>query len=167
MKKIVWIVLIVIITIYYFYPEVKLPNDILIDKIVILKSEHRLEAYSRDKLVKKYNVSLGRSKGKKQFEGDNKTPEGVYFINDKNPHSSYYMNLGISYPNEEDTRNAQKQNLPPGNEIKIHGIRNGLGFIGKFHRLFDWTQGCIAVTNNEMKELYDHTMIGAKIEIRN
>lgn len=167
-KKII-ILFIIIFTCAVYYNLIKeqnLPNNIIIDKILIIKSDRKLFAYSKGRLIKTYKISIGRGYGKKKFEGDNKTPEGTYYINDKNPRSSYYKNLGISYPNNEDIENARKNNLVPGSQIKIHGIRNGLGFIGKFHRWIDWTKGCIAITNSEMDELYSHTPIGTIIEIK-
>ena len=74
--------------------------------------------------------------------------------------------MGISYPNESDIENAKKIGKPAGGDIKIHGLKNKLGFIGKFHRWFDWTMGCIAVTNEEIDELFATVPIGTKIEIR-
>jgi murein L,D-transpeptidase YafK len=76
------------------------------------------------------------------------------------------LSLGISYPNRNDIKYAQTHNKSPGGEIKIHGIKNGFGFVGKYHRWFNWTKGCIAVTNNEIEELYNAVGIGTKIEIR-
>lgn len=155
------------LTIYYFYPEEKLPSDIQIDNIVVYKSKRQLLAYSNGQLVKTYKVSLGKQPiGDKEFEGDKKTPEGIYFINDKNPNSGYYKNLGISYPNEDDKEHAKKIGKQPGGDIKIHGLRNRVGFIGKFHRWFDWTLGCIAVTNQEIDELYNAVEINTQIETR-
>ncbi|UKJ08530.1 L,D-transpeptidase family protein [Solitalea lacus] len=104
--------------------------------------------------------------GDKQVEGDKKTPEGLYTINDKNSNSGYYKNLGISYPNQQDIVEAKKLGKSPGGEVKIHGLKNGMGFIHKFQRWVDWTMGCVAVTNEEMEELYSHTPIGTTIEIR-
>ena len=122
--------------------------------------------YSNGDELKTYKISLGREPvGKKEFEGDKKTPKGFYFINDKNSNSEFHLNLGISYPNESDKKNAEKLNKNPGGQIKIHGLKNGLGFIGKFHRFFDWTLGCIAVTNKEIEELYKNIPIGTEIEI--
>jgi murein L,D-transpeptidase YafK len=103
--------------------------------------------------------------GDKEFEGDKRTPEGQYTINDKNSNSGFHKNLGISYPNKRDIEEAKKKKLKPGGEIKIHGIRNGFGFIGKFQRLFDWTAGCIALTDHEVDELYDSVEIGTPILI--
>ncbi len=155
------------LAIYYFYPEPKLPSDVRIDRLVVHKAQRQLLAYSNGELVKTYTIALGKVPvGKKEFEGDKKTPEGLYSINDKNPNSGYHKNLGISYPNEADKANASKAGKPAGGAIKIHGLRNGSGFIGKFHRWFDWTLGCIAVTDEEMDELYRAVEIGTPIEIK-
>lgn len=154
------------ITIYYFYPDSKLPEGAVIEKLVVYKSKRKMLAYSGNELLKTYMVSLGKNPiGHKQFEGDCKTPEGIYSINDRNPNSAYYKNLGVSYPNEADKEYAQKQGKSPGGLIKIHGLRNNRGYIGKFHRFKDWTAGCIAVTNEEMDELFTCVKQDAVIEI--
>lgn len=164
--KYLLLIVLIILLVYYFYPGKQLDTSKKIDKIIVLKSKRKLEIYSEGELIKTYKISIGRQpKGKKQFEGDMKTPEGVYTIDSKNPHSSYHLNLGISYPNKEDKAYAEMQGKSPGGLIKIHGLKNGFGFIGKFHRWFDWTQGCIALTNKEIEELYEHTPIGTIIEI--
>ncbi|ALJ00754.1 hypothetical protein DC20_19410 [Rufibacter tibetensis] len=150
---------------YYFYPEPK-PEGTTIDKLIVLKSERKLLAFSNGKLKKTYTISLGRNpKGDKQYEGDSRTPEGSYTINDKNPNSGYHKNLGVSYPDSEDIRQAKMLGKPAGGAIKIHGLRNGTGFVGKFHRLMDWTQGCMAVTNEEVDELYSSVPLGTPILI--
>jgi murein L,D-transpeptidase YafK len=155
------------LTFYYFYPEDKLPAHIIIDKLEVYKSKRRLLAYSNGQLVKTYKISLGRQPiGDKEFEGDKKTPEGLYFINDKNPNSGYHKNLGISYPNNEDIQNTKLLSKSAGGDVKIHGLRNKTGFISKFHRWYDWTLGCIAVTDEEIDELYNAVKIGTKIEIK-
>lgn len=152
---------------FYFWPEKELDSSKKIDKILVIKHERKLIVFSDNVELKTYRISLGRQPvGKKEFEGDKKTPEGLYFINDKNPNSDYHLNLGISYPNKDDIRNAEIHNKKPGGLIKIHGLRNGFGFVGKFHRLFDWTLGCIAVTNSEIEELYENVPIGTEIEIK-
>ena len=138
-----------------------------IDKIIIEKGKRELQVYSNNKWIKTYKISLGRNPvGKKEFQGDQKTPEGKYVINDKNPNSGYHKNLGISYPNEQDIEYAKKKGKDPGGQIKIHGIKNGFGWIGKLHRLIDWTAGCIAVTNEEIDELYAIVRIGTPVEIK-
>ena len=102
----------------------------------------------------------------KEFEGDKKTPEGLYINNDKNPNSGYHKNLGISYPKKDNIENAKRLGKPTGGDVKIHGLRNKTGFISKFHRWSDWTLGCIAVTDEEIDELYNAVKIGTKIEIK-
>lgn len=155
------------LTVYYFYPEDSLPSNTKIDKLIVLKSKRQLLAYSRGQLVRFYKISLGRQPiGAKEFEGDKKTPEGLYFINDKNSNSGYHKNLGISYPNKDDIEKARQFDKPTGGDIKIHGLRNGIGFIGKLHRWNDWTLGCIAVTDQEIDELYEAVCIGTPIEIK-
>jgi murein L,D-transpeptidase YafK len=155
------------LTVYYFYPEDRLSSKTQIDKLVVYKSKRQMLAYSNGQLLKTYKISLGRQPiGDKEFEGDKKTPEGLYFINDKNPNSGYHKNLGISYPNKSDIENAKRLGKPTGGEVKIHGLRNMTGFISKFHRWFDWTLGCIAVTDKEIDELYKAVKIGTPIEIK-
>lgn len=153
--------------IYYLLPEKRLPKEIVIDSLVVLKSKRELLAYSEGQLVKTYTISLGRNPiGDKQYEGDFKTPEGIYSINGKNPNSGYHKNLGVSYPNNEDILIAKSLHKPAGGDIKIHGLRNGIGFIGKFQRWYDWTHGCVAMTNLEVDELYAAVKIGTRIEIK-
>lgn len=170
MKK--WIIRVVLLTIviglfYYFYPENRLPPGIKIDKLIVVKSQRAMYAYSDGQVVKIYKISLGREPiGDKQFQGDKRTPEGAYEINNRNPGSGFHKNLGVSYPNRTDRKEAKDKGVDPGGDIKIHGLRNGFGFIGKFHRLFDWTAGCIAVTDSEIDELYKAVDNGTPITIR-
>ena len=172
MKKIIIFLLLCYLglAIYYFFPEntiPKLPNGIVIDKILVLKSQRQLQIFAQGKLISKFTISLGKNPiGHKEFEGDSRTPEGIYFINTKNPNSHYHKNLGVSYPNAADIANAQKLGKSPGGDIKIHGLRNGTGFIGKFHRWYDWTAGCIALTDDEIDALYGHISVGTLIEIK-
>lgn len=169
-RRIIWLTIFTLfagLAIYNFYPEKKLLSGIQIDTIVVYKSKRELLVYSNDMLIKTYKISLGSNPvGDKEFEGDKKTPEGIYFINDKNPNSGYHKNLGISYPNEEDIESAKRIGKPAGGDIKIHGLRNGIGIVGKFHRWFDWTFGCIALRNEEIDELYGAVEIGTRIEIK-
>jgi len=168
MKKLTYtiIFLITTITVYLAFPEQKLPENATIDYIRVKKSERKMEVYQDGKLLKTYKISLGRNPvGHKEFEGDKKTPEGIYQINDKNPNSGYYKNLGVSYPSAKDLAHAKKLGKSAGGDIKIHGIRNYMGIIGKFQRWTDWTYGCIALTNREMEEIYTATPIGTTIEI--
>jgi len=110
---------------------------------------------------------LGRNPiGAKQEEGDMKTPEGIYRIDSRNPKSDYHLALHVSYPSEEDTARATERGVNAGFDIMVHGIRNGGGWIGAFHRMDDWTAGCIAMTDEEIEELWRVTPDETPIEIR-
>lgn len=154
------------LVLYLIYPEKALSPQAKIDYIKVEKSKRKLYAFQNGKLLKTYQISLGgQPVGHKQFEGDKKTPQGIYIINAKNANSGYHKNLGVSYPNTNDLYFAKKAGRSAGGDVKLHGLRNGLGFLGKFQRLHDWTAGCIALTNHEIDELYGATAIGTKIEI--
>ncbi len=147
--------------------DTKLDTSIHIDKIVVEKSKRKMYLYANNQLIKTYKIALGKHpRGGKKYEGDKKTPEGLYIINSKNPKSEYYKNLGISYPNKKDKEEAEKDGKNPGGDIKIHGLKNGWGWIGQMHLLTDWTAGCIAITNKNMDELYAIIEIGTPIEIK-
>ncbi len=141
-------------------------KKVKVDQIIVLKSKRKLQLVYKGEKVKQYSISLGGNPvGHKQFEGDQKTPEGEYFINGKNPKSKYYKNLGISYPNASDKAYAKKLGKSPGGAIKIHGLPNDKPWLGKLHLLKDWTYGCIAVTNKQMEEIYRNVDVGTKIKI--
>jgi murein L,D-transpeptidase YafK len=165
----IWIALggtLIGLVIYYFFPYAPLPKGITIDKIVVFKSQRKLFAYSQGILIKTFTISLGKNPvGTKVYEGDFKTPEGAYTINDKNPNSTFHKSLGISYPNLQDFAHAKQSRQPPGGDIKIHGLRNDQWYLGRFQRWKDWTTGCIALTNQEIDDLYLHTPLGVSIEI--
>ncbi|NPD86388.1 L,D-transpeptidase family protein [Lentimicrobium sp. L6] len=171
--KIKYIILILIFgligfgLISYFKPFEPIDKSVSIEKIEVIKHKRRLDLISNNQIIKSYKISLGRvPKGHKEYEGDKKTPEGLYIINDKNPNSGYHKNLGISYPNEHDKKYAESIGKSPGGLIKIHGIRNGFGWIGRFHLIFDWTLGCIAMIDQEIDEFYENVNIGTPIEIK-
>ncbi|ABF42771.1 ErfK/YbiS/YcfS/YnhG [Candidatus Koribacter versatilis Ellin345] len=137
------------------------------DRIVIEKSAHRMALYRSGLLVHQYKVSLGgQPVGPKTRQGDHRTPEGQYFIEGRNEHSHYYKSLRISYPNATDLQRAREQKVSPGGDIMIHGLPNGERFIGKLHLLHDWTEGCIAVTDEEMDEIWALVRVGTPVEIR-
>ena len=143
-------------------------ENIKIDLIVVEKAKRILSIYDNESLIKSYKISLGKNPvGHKQFEGDSKTPEGVYYIDGKNPKSKYFLNLGISYPNEKDKEYAASHKKSAGGDIKIHGLPNGFSLAKPLFNIYgDWTQGCIAVNNEDMAELYNIIDIGTKIEIK-
>lgn len=126
-----------------------------------------MRLYSKKKWVKSYSISIGQSPmGHKRYQGDNRTPEGKYYITDRNPNSSYYLNLHISYPNNKDRARARKLGKSPGGDIKIHGFADQHGNTKPMDAKFGYTWGCIAVCNNDMKEIYQLVKTGAVILIR-
>jgi murein L,D-transpeptidase YafK len=152
---------------YRFWPSQPLPAGARADKVLVLKGERRLELLKDGKTLKSYRVALGWSpRGHKQREGDGKTPEGKYVIDARNAGSGFHRALHISYPRPQDRARARKQGVSPGGQIMIHGIKNGVGWIGPLHRLYDWTNGCIAVTDEEIREIWRAVPNGTPVEIR-
>jgi murein L,D-transpeptidase YafK len=144
-----------------------LPAGTTIDRIVVEKSARQLSIFRDGNEIKTYRIALGRNPlGAKQKEGDMKTPEGIYKIDGRNPQSNFHLGLHISYPSAEDDERAAARGVSAGFDIMIHGIQNGRGWIGAFHRWKDWTAGCIAVTDEEIEELWRVTPDGTTIEIR-
>ncbi len=139
-----------------FYYEAFKEVDGVIDSIVVYKSKRMMQTYHHGKKMKLYMISLGMEpKGEKQFEGDFKTPEGLYTINEREARSSYHKNLGISYPNYSDSVFAANQGKSAGGEIKIHGFPNRHRMDAEKELMnTDWTLGCIAVTDHEIDELF-------------
>jgi murein L,D-transpeptidase YafK len=136
------------------------------DKVLIEKQARRLSLLSKGEVIKSYKIALGGNPvGPKERQGDNKTPEGTYRIDARNGNSGFHLSLHISYPNEDDKKRAKKLGVSPGGDIMIHGIKNGFSLVGASHAETDWTEGCIAVTNQEMEELYKFVPIGTVVEI--
>lgn len=137
-----------------------------VDRIVVYKAKRELHLMSGAKKLKTYKVALGGNPvGHKEVEGDKKTPEGSYKIIQHNPRSQFYKSLRISYPNDADKKRAAKQKKSPGSDIMVHGLGRGFGYLGAAHRLSDWTLGCIAVTNDEIDEIYASVADGTSIDI--
>jgi murein L,D-transpeptidase YafK len=137
------------------------------DRIVLVKSEHTMKLMTGDRVLKVYKVALGRgSAGKKEHAGDDKTPEGEYVIDQKNANSRFHLALHISYPSAADTNHARAVGVDPGGAIMIHGLENGFGWLGSFQHSVDWTEGCIAVTNPEIEEIWRLVPVGTPIEIK-
>lgn len=142
------------------------PLKAAVDSIVVYKSQREMHVYGKGKKRKTYIISLGsQPSGKKRSEGDYKTPEGRYTINDRNPNSIYHKNLGISYPNNDDRKYARGHNLQTGGDVKIHGLPNQPKYPPEAYLHSDWTWGCIAVSNAEIDELYRHVSVGTPIVI--
>lgn len=153
--------------VYAHHVSNPLPRGTVIDGIVIEKSSRKLSVFHNAKPLKSYRVALGRNPvGAKEQEGDNKTPEGLYKIDGRNPQSSFHLALHVSYPSDDDKARAAARGVNAGFDIMIHGIQNGRGWIGAFHRLKDWTAGCVAVTDEEIEELWRITPDGTTVDIR-
>lgn len=139
---------------------------ITVDRVIVNKSKRELLLLRGESVLRTYRVALGRSPiGPKTEEGDGKTPEGCYTIDWRNPNSSYHLSLHISYPNDFDRAQAGERGADPGRDIMIHGLPNGEDRIGKQHLATDWTQGCIAVKDEEMDEIWELVADGTPIEI--
>ena len=137
------------------------------DSVLILKKDHLLELLAGGKVIRTYKVALGQGGlAPKQREGDGRTPEGHYIVDARSAASHYHKALHVSYPNAEDRKRAASLGVAPGGAVMIHGLPNGKGYIGAAHRLYDWTLGCIAVTDEEIDEIWELVPVGTPVEIR-
>ena len=137
-----------------------------VDRVVVHKKERRMTLFSKGEAIKTYKVALGGNPvGPKEREGDKKTPEGAYVIDSRNRDSRYHLSLHISYPNDQDKKRAKELGVSPGGDITIHGIKSGYSWVGPLHVGADWTQGCIAVTDEEIEEIDRLVPDGTVIEI--
>lgn len=136
-----------------------------VNLVVVQKTNHTMTLFDHGRVVRRYSVSLGSDLGPKQKKGDGRTPEGRYVIDSRNAASRYHRALHISYPNAADRRNARRRGVDPGGDIMIHGRPNG--WRGRLMNLAgDWTLGCIAVTDEEIEEVWRLVSNGTPIEIR-
>jgi murein L,D-transpeptidase YafK len=138
-----------------------------VDHILVLKKEHKLLLLNGDRIVKAYSVALGSGGlAPKRRQGDDKTPEGLYRIDYRNPASRFHLALHISYPAENDKEQARKRGVSPGGDIMIHGLGGEFRSLGTKHYLYDWTAGCIAVTDSEIEEIWRLVPDRTPVEIR-
>lgn len=136
------------------------------DRVLVKKSERRLYLLRDDKVFREYRIALGDSpEGHKQQEGDEKTPEGEYLLDWRNADSVAYKSLHVSYPNAHDREQARKRGVSPGGSIMVHGTMNGYESLGPMLQQMDWTDGCIAVLNHEMDEIWRSVRNGTPIRI--
>ena len=141
-------------------------NNIVIDKVFVDKSARTLQLLSDNKVIKTYHIALGGNPvGHKQQQGDKRTPTGPYILDYKNEKSKFYRSIHVSYPNAADKARAKSRGVSPGGDIMIHGQKNGFGHLAAINQKRDWTDGCIAVTDNEMDEIMAAVEIGTPIEI--
>ena len=137
------------------------------DLVIVIKSEYKLYLIKEGKLFAAYPVVFGANpKGHKQQQGDNRTPEGEYILDYKNVNSKYYKSIHISYPNSEDRESARKRGVSPGGDIMIHGQPNKWGKFSSITQLFNWTNGCIALSDSDMDAVWNAVDPGTPIQIR-
>jgi len=137
-----------------------------VDRVIVNKAKRELLLMHEGNMVRSYRVALGRNPvGPKTKQGDGKTPEGIYSISGRNAASAFHRALRVSYPNSADRAQAKRLGVAPGGDIMIHGLPNGQGHIGKAHLQSDWTEGCIAVTNAEIEEIWGLVRDGTRVEI--
>jgi murein L,D-transpeptidase YafK len=137
------------------------------DAVLVIKSEGKLYLMSKGVPFATLSVTFGAEPtGHKQQQGDERTPEGHYILDYKNPNSKFYKSIHISYPNRKDRANARRLGVDPGGEIMIHGQANGWGWAAPVVQFFGWTDGCIALSNGNMDRVWKAVDPGTPIEIR-
>lgn len=161
------VIICVSLSLLWFESESVLATMPKADKVVVIKDKRLLMLLKDGELFRTYKIALGKQpKGHKIKAGDQRTPEGSYILDSRNPRSKYFLAIHISYPNESDIRNAQRQGVSPGGGIMIHGMPERLDRVGKLNGSTDWTDGCIAVNNVEMEEIWQFVPVGTPIEIK-
>ena len=142
-------------------------SDAVVDRIVIEKSKRTMTLLKQGSEVRTYKVALGRNPiGPKIQKGDQKTPEGLYYVDYKVHKSVYHRALHLNYPNQDDIERARSLGVTPGNSIMIHGMKEDKLWMGDVQYLFDWTNGCIALTNREIEEVWVLVPEWTPVEIR-
>lgn len=137
------------------------------DSLLIVKSERKLYLLKEGEVLRDFDIALGlMPEGPKQREGDFRTPEGLYYLDARNPNSDYFLSLHISYPNPQDLARARSQDVEPGGQIMIHGQPNEPKYSESRYENWDWTDGCVAVSNSDMVDIWLMTEEGTPIEIR-
>jgi murein L,D-transpeptidase YafK len=138
-----------------------------VDRVVAYKRERKLVLLSHGNEIRSYKIALGgEPAGPKARQGDHRTPEGVYVLDSRNPNSHYYKAFHISYPNSKDIANAKRLGVSAGGDIMLHGLPKEYAWVGKAQAAHDWTDGCIAVSDEEMEEIWKLVRIGTVIEIK-
>jgi murein L,D-transpeptidase YafK len=139
----------------------------LADSVVIEKKAHRLTLYHLGRSIRQYRVALGADPEKdKVSAGDRRTPTGLFYIESRNSNSEYHLALRIAFPDSAHRARAAALGVQPGGDIEIHGLTNGRGDTGAYHRTADWTNGCIALTDEEIEEIWTSVPVGTPVEIR-
>src|SRR5262249_17280837 len=136
------------------------------DAVVVNKSRRELVLMRRGVVLRSYRVALGANPvGPKAAQGDGKTPEGDYRIDSRNAKTRFHLALHISYPSERERERARRMRVDPGGDIMIHGLPSWASLLGRLHRLVDWTDGCIAVSNSEIEDVWRLVPVGTPVQI--
>lgn len=144
-------------------PIVSMPQA---DEVIVHKGERRLYLMRHGQVLRSYRIALGLDpRGPKQREGDFRTPEGHYFLTRRNPRSDYFLSIQVSYPNEADLQRAHREHVDPGGSIMVHGLPNALSHSPSYYARSDWTDGCIALSDSDMVEVWLMTRDNTPIEI--
>ncbi len=137
-----------------------------VELVRVLKGERKLQLIADGKVQHEFRIALGANpQGHKAREGDERTPEGRYALDYKKADSGYHRSIHISYPNKKDIERARKMGVSPGGQIMIHGQRNGLGWLASVSQRFDWTNGCVALSNGDMDVVWNAVKVGTPIEL--
>lgn len=137
------------------------------DRVVVVKSEGKLYLYKVNQVLASYSVVFGANpKGHKQQQGDERTPEGRYFLDYKKADSAFHKAIRISYPNAKDIESARKRGVDPGGSVMVHGQKNGFAWASFIARYFNWTNGCIALANADMDAVWEAVDAGTPIDIK-
>jgi murein L,D-transpeptidase YafK len=138
-----------------------------IDKVLVVKSERQLHLISHGDTLKSYRISLGKQpKGAKEREGDKRTPEGFYWLDWRKNSDKFNLAMHVSYPNARDQARARDKGVSAGSMIMIHGTPLDDEYPEWYFHTLDWTEGCIAMKNTDMREVWSLVKDGTLIEIR-
>jgi murein L,D-transpeptidase YafK len=160
------LVILLAVVAWGYWPPRLLPDDSQVDRIVVHKAARKMELLHDDDVIARYRIALGAHPvGPKQALGDGRTPEGDYVIDYHNPTSQFHRSLHISYPSPNDASKALERGYEPGGMIMIHGVSDRLERLGRFHTFMNWTDGCIAVTNAEIEQIFRRVEDGTPIRI--
>jgi murein L,D-transpeptidase YafK len=155
-----------IVAVFRRPPPVMAPVEAQVDLLEVFKSERRMELKRGGRMLKAYRVALGFApQCHKEREGDGRTPEGSYTIDARNPRSAFHLSLRVSYPDAQDRARAEALGAPPGGDICVHGLPNGLRKLWTAHPRRDWTTGCVAVSDEEIREIWSLVPTGARVVI--
>jgi murein L,D-transpeptidase YafK len=150
------------------FGQTRLPSHHeLADSVLVVKSKRKLYLLKDGQVLRSFDIALGLApKGPKRREGDFRTPEGHYFLEKRNPNSDYFLSIQVSYPNDEDRARAKAAGVDPGGQIMIHGLPNHPKGDLRSYQAWDWTDGCIAVSDSDMLDIWLMTTESTPIEIR-